>query len=212
MAKELPYFKYFPSEWVTGDITLMSMEAQGLFINICCFYWMRNCSICLANVKQRFSKHEATIQALLKQNIIKLDEDENIVIEFLDEQMNEFINVSKKRAMAGAKGGKANAKQVLSKAKAKSSNKDKDKDKEKIREDNINIPSFDNFKNYVLEKEPNININALKIKYEAWKENNWKDGKDKKIQNWKSKILQTIQYIEKNVSNNSPSINDKWKT
>lgn len=135
MAKELPYFKFDPSEWITGDITLCSMEAQGLFINICTYYWKKDCSICLANVKQRFSKWEASLKELLEHNIILLDEDENVIINFLDEQMSEFIDIREKRAIAGAKGGKANAKQMLSKRKAKSSNKDKIRE-EKKREDN----------------------------------------------------------------------------
>ncbi len=131
MAKELPYFKFFPSEWVTGDITLCTESAQGLFINVCSYYWMKDCSMSLANAKQRFSKHEASLEELLKHDIIKLDSDENILINFLDKQMNEFIDISSKRAMAGSKGGKANAKQMKVFAKAKSSNKDKDKDKDK---------------------------------------------------------------------------------
>jgi len=130
MAKELPYFKYFPSEWVTGDITICDMESQGLFINLCCYYWQRNCSMSLANAKQRFSKHEAALKQLIDFDIIKIDEGENIIINFLDEQMNEFVNVSEKRAIAGKKGGEAKAKQKPSKKKAKPSNKEIDKDKE----------------------------------------------------------------------------------
>lgn len=138
MAKELPYFKFFISEWITGDITICDMETQGVFINICSYYWSKNGSICLANVKQRFSNNIANVEQLIFMKIIKLDEDDNIIINFLDEQMNEFIDVSEKRAKAGSKGGKANAKQKLSKAKAKTSNK------EKIREDKYNIIHFDN--------------------------------------------------------------------
>ena len=131
MAKELPYFKYFPSEWVTGDITLCTMESQGLFMNICSYYWMKNCSMSLANAKQRFSKYESQLNQLIEFDIIKIDNEENIIINFLDNQMNEFINVAEKRAIAGAKGGKAKAKQLPKIAKAKLSYKDKDKDKDK---------------------------------------------------------------------------------
>ena len=205
MAKELPYFKWFPSEWVTGDITLCDMEAQGIFANLICYYWMKNCSMSLANAKQRFSKHEASFESLLKQDIIKVDENENIIIDFLDEQMNEFINVSEKRAIAGARGGKANAKQMLSKAKAKSSNKDKDVDKDVDKE---NIPSFDEFKNDALDHKKNIDIEDLKIKYESWKVNGWKDGKNKSIKNWKSKLLHSLPYIKDKVSNDN--INSIW--
>ena len=62
---------------------------------------------------------------------------------------------------------------------------------------NKNIPDFFEFKNYVLQNEPNIDLKVLEFKYKSWKENNWKDGNDKKISNWKTKILNTLQYIPK---------------
>ena len=45
----------------------------------------------------------------------------------------------------------------------------------------INIPEWSEFLTYGKEKEPAINISALKNKYDAWIENGWKDGNDKKI-------------------------------
>jgi len=207
MAKELPYFKFFPGEWVTGDITLCSMEAQGIFINICSFYWSKGCSMTLANAKQRYNNCLANLNELLEQNILKVDSEENIIINYLDEQMNEFMDVSGKRAIAGAKGGKAKAKQMLSKTLAKSSNKEKIReDKEKIREDKI--PTYDEFKNYALENEPNINLKSLELKYKAWCENNWKDGNNKPIKNWKSKLLNTIPHLGKNKIKST--INTVW--
>ena len=130
MAKELPFFKFFPGEWVTGDITMVSMAAQGVFTNLCCYYWMRNCSISLANAKQRFSNNLAAFEELLNCDIVKVTDDDQIVINFLDEQMNEFVNVSEKRAKAGSAGGKAKAKQLLNFAVANPSYKDKEKEKE----------------------------------------------------------------------------------
>ena len=54
MSTKLPYFKFYTGEWIKGDITLCSISSQGLFINLCTFYWMKDCSMCLANAKQRF--------------------------------------------------------------------------------------------------------------------------------------------------------------
>ena len=139
MGKELPWFKFKCDEWITGNITLCDIKAQGLFTNICAFYWKKKCNMPLANAKERFSKHEAHFKELLDRKIIKVDEDENIIINFLDEQMNEFSNVSKSRAIAGRKGGKAKAKQLLSKAKAKRSNIEIDKEKIKRKEDKEKI-------------------------------------------------------------------------
>jgi hypothetical protein len=41
MAKELPYFKFEPAEYLTKDVSC-SLAAQGLFINLCSYYWQRS--------------------------------------------------------------------------------------------------------------------------------------------------------------------------
>jgi hypothetical protein len=69
--------------------------------------------------------------------------------------------------------------------------KESEEEKEKI-----DIPTFEEFKNYALDKKPDIDISALNLKYEAWKENNWKTGKNVKIKNWKSTLLNTLPYID----------------
>jgi hypothetical protein len=43
MAKELPYFKFEPAEYLTKDV-FCSLAAQGLFINLCSYYWQRSCN------------------------------------------------------------------------------------------------------------------------------------------------------------------------
>ena len=136
MSKELPYFKFQPSEWVTGDITLCSMEAQGLFINLCSYYWLKDCSISLANAQQRFSKNISLFDELLSKDIFTIDSDANIVIRFLDEQMEKFIDISAKRRESG----KLTHQQKLSKSSAKAPYKEIDKEKIK-REKKIKIYS-----------------------------------------------------------------------
>lgn len=60
-----------------------------------------------------------------------------------------------------------------------------------------NIPTFLDFKSYALSKQPDVSLEALKYKYDAWLENGWKNGKDREIKNWKTSLLQTLQYIPK---------------
>jgi hypothetical protein len=64
---------------------------------------------------------------------------------------------------------------------------------------NISIPDWDEFLAYGKEKEPSVKVSALKNKYDAWVVNGWKNGNDKPIKNWKSALLQTLTYIEKEV-------------
>jgi len=62
------------------------------------------------------------------------------------------------------------------------------------------IPSIEEFIAYALSKEPTADKNELRLKYESWKVNDWctnVKGKNKKILNWKSTILNTLPYIRK---------------
>ena len=86
MAKELPYFKFFCSEWSDGDITLESYEIQGLFINICSYYWSNNCEMTLIKLKKKFKGNDNLINELIDSEIIKIIYD-NVYINFLDEQL-----------------------------------------------------------------------------------------------------------------------------
>ena len=104
MAKDLPYFKFFVSEWSDGDITLEDMETQGLFINLCSYYWSQECNVTLAKAKKRFKHNTKLIDTLLESDIISVDGDD-VCIRFLNEHQEERLEQSKVRS----KGGKASA-------------------------------------------------------------------------------------------------------
>jgi hypothetical protein len=77
------------------------------------------------------------------------------------------------------------------------------KEKEKVKEKVKDIPAFNDFLEYAKTKKKNVCEVALKLKYDSWIENDWKDGNDKKITNWKTKILNTLQYIQEKKSTNN---------
>lgn len=74
-----------------------------------------------------------------------------------------------------------------------------DESKEKGKKDSP--PSFDEFLDYAKEKsfEQDLDIDETKVnlKYQSWIENNWRTGKNKKIVNWKSTLLNTLVYLKK---------------
>jgi len=105
MAKDLPYFKFFCSEWSDGDITLESYEVQGVFINVCSYYWSNECKVEYKKLLKKFRGFEEIISNLMNENIFKLNEDDTICISFLDEQQNERSEKSKMKS----KGGRASA-------------------------------------------------------------------------------------------------------
>jgi len=105
MAKELPYFKFYIGEWLNGDITLEEFECQGLFINICAYYWQKDGEITLSFLRKRFRGYDDQIDALISAKAIKIAKDE-VIISFLDEQMEskEIQKITNQKN--GLKGGR----------------------------------------------------------------------------------------------------------
>lgn len=143
--KELPYFKFYTNEWITGDVTFLDYETQGLFINLCAYYWSKDANLTLTNAKRKFSDVKTdSFNLLIEADIIKINED-SIIIKFLDEQRGERGKLSTTNSKNGAKGGrpkkrieseiKPTALFIESETLAKKSNIE-----EKRREENKNIP------------------------------------------------------------------------
>lgn len=105
MAKELPYFKFYIGDWNNGDITLESYEIQGLFINICAYYWSKDCDLSIVNLHKKFRNDKPGITQLIKSNIIKTNQ-ENILILFLNEQFESKEVQKITNRINGLKGGR----------------------------------------------------------------------------------------------------------
>lgn len=61
----------------------------------------------------------------------------------------------------------------------------------------IYIPELSEFLSFAIQECSNINQEDVKHKYNSWFLNGWKDGNDKPIKNWKTKLLNTIPYLKK---------------
>ena len=178
MAKELPYFKFFPAEWLNNSITLENYNVQGVFINICALYWFNDCSITKAMLKKRL-RIENEIEILIKVGIIKEKKNEKISINFLDEQYLELLENHTKRVLAGRKGG-------LSNAKAMPKHIDKiRKDKDKIRNKTFNPPQLQEVIEYF--NLNNYTTSSANKFYNYYSVGDWIDSKGNKIRNWKQK-------------------------
>lgn len=101
MSRELPYFKFFASEWLNGDITLEDYELQGIFVNLCAYYWHKDGVLTLVQSEKKF-KTDRIIE-LLEIGVVKITDD-NLTIDFLDEQLSEFSVRKKQLSDAGKKG------------------------------------------------------------------------------------------------------------
>lgn len=98
MAKDLPWFKFICSEWSDGDITLEGYETQGVFINICSWYWSKECNVDFNNVYRKFKDCRENIDLLIENELI-YNCDDKLCIKFLDEQINDKRILSKKNSI-----------------------------------------------------------------------------------------------------------------
>jgi hypothetical protein len=70
-----------------------------------------------------------------------------------------------------------------------------------------NIPAWEEFLEYAVEKKQRVNKQDLKLKYESWIENGWKvnrGGKLQPIHNWKSTLLNTLPHIAESTTTGHP--------
>jgi len=82
-----------------------------------------------------------------------------------------------------------------------------EKVKEKEKEEDI--PEFIFFLAYAKEHKPKVDALDVRLKYESWKINNWKDGNGKLIKNWKTKLLNTLPYL-KEIQDQNQSYAEKY--
>jgi len=104
--KELPYFKFYPAQWITGNISFLSYEEQGAFMKLCCYYWSQECKLSKLQLQKIIPESYKT---LLEFNLIKVDDDLNIIISWLYEQYKERKKQHKTNVKNGRKGGKISA-------------------------------------------------------------------------------------------------------
>ena len=134
MSKELPFFKFNATEWITGNISYEPFELQGAFISVCAEYWNRNNDLTIDEAKLRL-RNATIVEILIEKNYLKTKKNK-IVISFLDKERKEIECKRLKLSESGRKGGLSKAKASL---KQGSSIKDKEEDKE---EDNINYQAL----------------------------------------------------------------------
>ena len=102
MAKELPYFKFEPAEWMFGRIQKRSLEVQANFINLCCKYWHKLGDIKVREAELDYGKN--VIAELFEFEIIIKDQ-EVIKIKFLDDQLVEVREFAESQRLKGKKSG-----------------------------------------------------------------------------------------------------------
>lgn len=205
---KLQWFKFCPIDWMMGKIQRVPELTQSRYIRLICLYWNKECYLSYEDAEIEIDKEHLDI--LISKKIVKLTEGV-IEISFLNEQFETIGETSEKRRKAAnkrwnsAKQDNADVMQVHASALQNDAEKireDKSRVEKKRKDKNTPIPDYPEFLLYAKEKEPKINEADLKLKYDSWVVNDWKDGNGNKIVNWKSKLLNTIPYMKKDFDKN----------
>jgi len=203
MAKELPYFQFEPAEYLTKDVSFCSLSAQGLFINICSYYWQRQCDLSKEQFLRRFN-YENEFNELVKEGVIDLIESK-IVVKFLLSQYLRATEKSTVNSSNGAKGGrpknpiksetKANEKPIKSETKGIREDKiikeEKKKDKENIICSEDFLIVWNEYKKYRTSKRKTFKFAGLK--YEQMAFDKFFKLSNGKIENAKKIVNQSIE-------------------
>lgn len=174
MSKELPFFKFFPGEWLQGDITLEDYEMQGIFINVCAYYWSKDCNLEKETLFKKFKGSLSQVEAMLKLGLIKA-KGTLVKIDFLDEQFKELIERKSMLSEAGKKGyQEKKRREAQAWLKGGLSNKEEEKEIDKEREFTI----LQKFKDNVFKEAKELHIkDSITIKFlEHWTERDFDSG------------------------------------
>jgi len=190
MAKNLPYFKFYSAEWLTGDIVYEDLETQGLFINICATYWHRQGALTIDDIKKRYKSERL---ANLTERFILVNDDGLIRIKFLDEQLEERDKLSKTNADNGKLGGRPKSKHIdiqrqkptallsVSEMKANESNIEEKRREEKRGEEEESTPTSKLINTLIDSKNCNEVLKKLKNDetfIDVLAKNNYKENRD----------------------------------
>jgi hypothetical protein len=89
------WFKFDPTKWLTGRIQRAPDNVQVAFIRLCCIYWVEECNMDAERAELECGESE--YQYLIKFKIIK-QIDNDIYIDFLDDNMGDIMATSKKNS------------------------------------------------------------------------------------------------------------------
>ena len=186
MSKELPFFKFNATQWLTGNINYETFETQGAFIRVCAEYWNRSNDMTYDDVLLRINNTKL-VDYLIEKEYIKV-KNKKVFIKFLDEERNEIGTKRLKLSEAGRKGGLSS---VQARLKQGSSIIEEDKEEEEDKEQKGLKPpknkqpfleeviAYFNENNYTTESA---------TKAFNYYHPEWKDSQGKRVLNWKQKM------------------------
>ena len=102
---ELSWFKFSPAQWFMGKIQRCSLETQAEYMRLLCLYWNKEGSLSFEDADEEIEN----LDELLKKKVVKLDSNNFLIINFLDEQLDNVNEIREKRSKAGKASAKKRA-------------------------------------------------------------------------------------------------------
>lgn len=197
--------EYFSHDYDTrSDEKIMDLMAEmswagyGLFWGIVELLYQNDGTLQRQYKRIAFAlgSNESSVQSIVEDfNLFSINDTE-FWSESLNKRLDERVKKSEKARESANIGWEKRKKNANAKRTQSDSNAKKESKVYNSIVNKKNIPAWEEFEKYGIEKKPNIDTLALKLKYESWVEAGWIDGHGNKIINWKSKLLNTLQYIK----------------
>ena len=188
-------YTWYPKDWGNSDAVFeLLLHERGMFRELIDMAMLNDnkTEIKTSLWCRKFAIKEDELEAILTTleglGLIEIN-DNNLFIPSCEKRLSLV-----RRGSKGGKKSKPNEKPTTKPNKKPNTNQIEKKEKRKELENNI--PSKDLFISHALSKKSNLCQESISLKYDAWIENSWKDGNDKPIKNWKSKLINTIPYLK----------------
>jgi uncharacterized protein YdaU (DUF1376 family) len=203
MAKD-PAFLFYPNDWVGGTMG-MTFEEKGAYMEILMLQFNRG-----HMTEHMIGQTVGQLFGQIKDKFIQ-DADGLWYNERLDIEKEKRKNYTQSRFnnKKGINQYKENTGHTTTHMSSHMVNVNEDVNINKEKDKKEVIPTKEEFINYCKSIYNNSDKNfedykfSIELKYDSWILNGWKDGKDSKIKNWKSKINNTIPYL---TTNNKPIV------
>ena len=114
MSNGYPYIQFCPDKWLSGKVSALDLDGQGLYLHFCMAAWAGRgvFNICSTSVQLRFRKPaewvETTVNAMIAVGIL-IPKGEQYGIKFIDEQISALDEIREKRSKAGKASAAARA-------------------------------------------------------------------------------------------------------
>jgi len=120
MAREIPWFKFSPEAWISGDIKHCSNDTRVFFLDLCCYLWknkaiIKNDKKLVTRLTGDLELFNKCLEELVEWEIIDYDTvDMSITVKFITKLYNEATVKSKKASAAGKASAKSKKMNKLS--------------------------------------------------------------------------------------------------